>query len=54
MQERKNNHEDHNCELMEKTSPEDKAKLLTDKQSLEVLLEELAKAGEKFVLQYLR
>ena len=47
MQERKNNHEDHNCELMEKTSPEDKAKLLTDKQSLEVLLEEVAKAGKK-------
>ena len=41
-----NNHEDYNCELMEKTSPEDKAQLLTDKQSLKVLLEELAKAGE--------
>ena len=39
-------HEDHNCKLMKKTSPEDKAKLLTDKQSLKVLLEELAKAGE--------
>ena len=48
VQERKNNQEDqHNCELVEKTSSEDKAKLLTDKQSLEVLLEELAKAGKK-------
>ena len=42
-----NDHEHHNCELMEKTSPEDKAKLLTDKQSLEVLQEELAKARKK-------
>ena len=32
---------------MEKTSPEDKTKLLTDKQSMKVLQEELAKAGEK-------
>ena len=32
---------------MEKTSSEDKAKLLTDKQSLKVLLEEQAKAREK-------
>ena len=42
-----NDHEDHNCELMEKTSPDAKAKLLTDMQSLKVLLEELAKAREK-------
>ena len=42
-----NHCEDHNCELIEKTSPEDKAQLLTDKQSLNDLLEELAKAGEK-------
>ena len=41
-----NCHEDHNHELMEKTSPVDKTKLLTDKQSLEILLKELAKAGE--------
>ena len=42
-----NDHEDHKCELTEKTSPEDKTKLLTDKQSLEVLLEEVVKAGKK-------
>ena len=42
-----NNHKDHNCELMEKTSPEDKTKLHTDKKSLEDLLEEVAKARKK-------
>ena len=42
-----NNHKDHNCELMEKISPEDKTKLHTDKQSLEDLLEEVAKARKK-------
>ena len=42
-----NIHEGHNCELMEMTSPEHKTKLLTDKQSLKVLLEEVAKARKK-------
>ena len=42
-----NNHEDHSCELMRKTSPEDKAKFLTEKKSLKVLSEVLIKARDK-------
>ena len=42
-----NDHEDHRCELMEKTSPEDKAKFLTEKKSLKVLSEKLLKARDK-------
>ena len=40
-------HEDHKCELMEKTSPEDNAKFLTEKESLKVLSEEFIKARDK-------
>ena len=42
-----NDHEDHNCELMEKTSPEDKVKFLMEKESLKVLSKELLKARDK-------
>ena len=42
-----NNHEDHNCALMKKTSPEARAKFLAEKKSLKVLLEELIKARDK-------
>ena len=42
-----NHHEDHNCELVRKTSPEAMAKFLMEKESLKVLSEELLKARDK-------
>ena len=42
-----NHHEDHNCELVRKTSPEAMAKFLMEKESLNVLSEELLKARDK-------